>query len=176
LFNTRLLKPSNCSADALLSDHRATTLQPQCLNYVNDLLDELLSNIIKRSLGLATGKCRVLFRLSLPARADQVSLLISPDKLKTNAISIIIPPPLGRDAVGEAELELLSWLDSEEGRVWRGIKETQYVASNTEDGQVWPWKAAWELMRVMTQSYSVSRPACEPPWQHSVLSEVRRVV
>lgn len=82
------------------------------------------------------------------------------DKLKTQAISTIIPPPLGRDAVGEAELELLSWLDSDEGRMSRGIKEVRYVATQQEadQGQVWPWREAWELMRVMTQSYSVSQP------------------
>ncbi|KAL7417483.1 hypothetical protein BDY24DRAFT_411461 [Mrakia frigida] len=121
------------SADALLSDFRATTLQPQCLVYLNELLDELLSTILQRSMGLAT------------------------DKLKTQAINFIIPPPLGRDAVGEAELELLSWMDSADGRQSKGIQEVRYVSTSEEEedgATVWPWREAWELMRVMTQSYS----------------------
>jgi len=53
-------------------------------------------------------------------------------------------------------------MDSADGRLSKGIKEVRYVSSSSEEeesGTVWPWREAWELMRVMTQSYSVSLQA-----------------
>ena len=55
-------------------------------------------------------------------------------------------------------------MDSADGRQSKGIKEVRYVSSSSEEeveesGTVWPWREAWELMRVMTQSYSVSLQA-----------------
>ncbi|CED84545.1 hypothetical protein [Phaffia rhodozyma] len=119
------------SADALLSDIRPTSLGPQALMFLNELLDELLGTILRRSHGLST------------------------ERIKTLAVPYIIPLPLSRESISEAELELLSWTESEEGRAWQGTKEKVYASDDVDDvEQRWPLKEAWDLMRAITQTYS----------------------
>lgn len=84
------------------------------------------------------------------------------DKLKATLPSLL-PNPLARDAISEAELELLSWLDSPEGLLWHGVAELPLGRGREwgdfiEEEEVvreGAGRDAARLMRVMTQTYSV---------------------
>lgn len=76
------------SADVILSEVRPTRLKPDALQSINGLLDELLHLILKTSKSL------------------------SPAKLKDGLLKLL-PTPLGKEAVLEAELELRNHRDRE---------------------------------------------------------------
>jgi hypothetical protein len=69
------------SADVILSEIRPTRLKPDALQSINGLLDELLQLIVQTSNSLA------------------------PAKLKDGLLKLL-PTPLGKEAILEAELEL----------------------------------------------------------------------
>ena len=77
---------SGRSADVILSEVRPTRLKPDALQSINGLLDELLFLILKTSKSL------------------------SPAKLKDGLLKLL-PTPLGKEAVLEAELELRNHRD-----------------------------------------------------------------
>lgn len=95
--------------------------------------------------------------------------LLFPARLKHH-LPTHLPHPLSHEAISEAELELRSWSLSPVGESWKGVEEKPWTGGirreqsvqekemDENDGE-WCWREAWELMRVMTQSYSVS-----PAW------------
>lgn len=124
---------SSRSADALLSDVKPLTVDLVALGLLNEVLDELLLSLVYRAGGLA------------------------PVKLK-NALPVVLPNPLCRAAVEEAELELLSWFDSPEGGQWRSVGELPLGRGRDwkdANGREGAGRDAGRLMRVMTQTYSV---------------------
>jgi hypothetical protein len=146
---------SSRSADALLSDVKPLSVDLVALGLLNEVLDELLLSLVYRAGGLA------------------------PTKLK-NALPAVLPNPLSRAAVEEAELELLSWFDSPEGSQWRSVGELPLGRGrdwSDAHGREGAGRDAGRLMRVMTQTYSVRpqpyRPFALVPVSDSLLSRRR---
>ena len=75
---------SGRSAEVILSDVRPTKARPETLQAVNKLLDELLLLIISSARSIAT------------------------EKLKAGLLKVL-PTPLGKDAILEAEIELRAY-------------------------------------------------------------------
>lgn len=151
---------SATSANALLSDLRPTTLAPQALEYINQLLDELLVAIVTSSESINISDFRTR---GVPAALSESEISRNARGVHHAALGA-----LGRAAVGEAEVEIRSWYAGHPTarKNLSGFppdgKGRGMVASHEEVRAPFPVHEAVELMRVKVASLSV-RIVCFSP-------------
>ncbi|KAG7447582.1 uncharacterized protein BT62DRAFT_947663 [Guyanagaster necrorhizus] len=123
------------SADVILSDIRPIKLKVEALHSINVFLDEFLYNIINTAQSLVT------------------------DRLRAGLLSLL-PTPLGKEALLEAEVEL------------RAYKDRTKTAKTVEDDKD-TFNLAWafELLRLKCQAYSTLNESDEDPAGEGLLEE-----
>ncbi|ORX39839.1 hypothetical protein BD324DRAFT_615203 [Kockovaella imperatae] len=132
------------SANAMVSDLRPTTLSESTLYHINLFLDELMTSLIISSQSLNPSDLR---GTGIPA-------VFSGDKTAGESTG---PRSLGRSAVGEAEMELRSWIEQNSHGVkgfppngkGRGLTE---IKERSE--AKFPEREAVDLMRIRVALYS----------------------
>ncbi|KZT42968.1 hypothetical protein SISSUDRAFT_1125212 [Sistotremastrum suecicum HHB10207 ss-3] len=112
---------SSRSADVILSEIRPTRLKTDALSYINALLDELLWLIISSARSLAT------------------------QRLKSGLLRIL-PTPLGKEALLEAELELRAY--------WERTQPTSPQPTDEQTIHDFPLQPAFELLRLKCEAYA----------------------
>ncbi|KAK0206893.1 hypothetical protein DFS33DRAFT_1317748 [Desarmillaria ectypa] len=123
------------SADVILSDIRPIKLKVEALHSINVLLDEFLYKIINTAQSLVT------------------------DKLRAGLLSIL-PTPLGKEALLEAEVELRAYKD-----------RTKSAKTVEDDKDTFNLAWAFELLRLKCQAYSTLNESDEDPTSEGLLEE-----
>ena len=130
---------SASSANALISDLQPTTISPPALLHVNLFLDEILYTLLSSAESLNPSAIR----------SAGVPAVFSADKgSESTGIR-----SLGRSAVGEAELELRSWVESN-GRA-EGFGRDGKGTGMRRGG--FALQEAFEVMRGKCEEFSVSQ-------------------
>ncbi|KIK67609.1 hypothetical protein GYMLUDRAFT_785545 [Collybiopsis luxurians FD-317 M1] len=111
---------SNHSADVILSDIRPIKLKIEGLRCINVFLDEFLYSILKAAHSLTT------------------------DKLRAGLLNVL-PTPLGKEALLEAEVELRAY--------WDRTKPSK-VGAVDDDSSTFHLQWAFELLRLKCEAYS----------------------
>ncbi|KAI0030527.1 hypothetical protein K488DRAFT_16885, partial [Vararia minispora EC-137] len=112
---------SSHSADVILSDIRPVKLELDALGSLNTILDEILAKVILSAHSLST------------------------DKLKSGLLRVL-PTPLGKEALLEAELELRAY--------WERTKASSPVSANGHSDNRFNVQWAVELVRLKCEAYS----------------------
>ncbi|WVQ71617.1 hypothetical protein IAR50_001157 [Cryptococcus sp. DSM 104548] len=129
---------SASSANALISDHRPTTLSSPALTSLNSLLDEVLVHLISAAQSINPS---VLRKEAIPS-------LFHAEKGAGDSTAV---RSLGRSAVSEAEVELRSWM--EDRGPARGFPPGG-KGSGTKSERAFPVLQAVDLMRVKCVTFS----------------------
>ncbi|ODO03425.1 hypothetical protein L198_02272 [Cryptococcus wingfieldii CBS 7118] len=137
---TLFLSPAN--ANALISDHRPTTLSSPALTSLNSLLDEVLVHLISAAQSINP----------LDLRKEAIPSLFHAEKGAGDSTAI---QSLGRSAVSEAEVELRSWM--EDRGPTRGFPPGG-KGSGTRSERAFPVLQAVELMRIKCVTFSTLAP------------------
>ncbi|KAK0444430.1 hypothetical protein EV421DRAFT_1801011 [Armillaria borealis] len=123
------------SADVILSDIRPIKLKVEALHSINVLLDEFLYKIINTAQSLVT------------------------DKLRAGLLSVL-PTPLGKEALLEAEVELRAYKD-----------RTKSAKTIEDDKDTFNLAWAFELLQLKCQAYSTLNESDEDPASEGLLEE-----
>ncbi|KAK0190588.1 hypothetical protein F5146DRAFT_1044855 [Armillaria mellea] len=115
------------SADVILSDIRPIKLKVEALHSINVLLDEFLYKIINTAQSLVT------------------------DKLRAGLLSVL-PTPLGKEALLEAEVELRAYKD-----------RTKSAKTVEDDKDTFNLAWAFELLQLKCQAYSTLNESDDDP-------------
>lgn len=132
----------------MISDIRQTTIAPQAILHFNALLDELLCLLLQGAQSINP----------VHLRTTGVPAVFSAERGTSESTGI---RALGRAAVGEAEVELRSWYDSQPDQ---SARKAGYPPQGQGRGLVeakervnapFPHQQAWDLFRVKCVSFSV---------------------
>ncbi|ODO11498.1 hypothetical protein I350_00278 [Cryptococcus amylolentus CBS 6273] len=137
---TQFLSPA--SANALISDHRPTTLSSPALTSLNSLLDEVLVHLISAAQSINP----------MDLRKEAIPSFFHAEKGAGDSTAI---RSLGRSAVSEAEVELRSWM--EDRGPTRGFPPGG-KGSGTRSERAFPVLQAVELMRTKCLTFSTLAP------------------
>lgn len=177
---------SSRSANALISELRATTLTADALLHLNLVLDELLGSLVAAAQSIAPediktkGISKVFANVTLagPGTPERSSPIPSSNKVRTRTTSSTgksrthfrtvstslqvtkdaAALALGREAVNEAELELKAWRDSRGSpEAVDGYARDPRGLLGGGEGAGFPVAQAVDLLRCRIMGYSVSR-------------------
>ncbi|RXK36716.1 hypothetical protein M231_06023 [Tremella mesenterica] len=143
---------SSTSANALISDLRPTTLSAPALQHINLLIDELITSLISAADSINPSHLRL----------HGIPVVFSGDKSAGDTTGL---RALGRSAVGEAELELRSWYETNDPRkgLPPGGKGRGMIASKEGIAADFPVDPASQLMRYKCATFSTLAPQTPPP-------------